>query len=364
MYLATSRRIALFGIFVILLTGCVAPTVPYDYAALKKSRPRSILVIPPFNNSVEVNAPYIFLSTISKPLAEKGYYVFPVAVIDQFLKENGLPTPAEMNNIPLDRIGDHIGADAVLYATIVDWGQKYQLLTSTTIVHSTLRLVDVRTGDLLWQATVRGQRSSDDAGAGLFGALINALATQVAGSVSDSTPQLSSFANKMSVYNPANGLLHGPYFNPDATIVWKSVEQRDGSDARTELLPMAGATAEVAAADSSTANGKQDEIVRITGTYRSDISSENNWVFNRPKDRQISITFVQNGDEITGTNQAANLKITGTRSGDEISFYTWPSDISSEEIKGNWRISADGNKLEGNWTHPHGGGKWNLSKIR
>jgi hypothetical protein len=40
---------------------------------------------------------YIYLSTLTKPLAEKGYYVLPVAVIDQFLKENGLPTPAEMN---------------------------------------------------------------------------------------------------------------------------------------------------------------------------------------------------------------------------------------------------------------------------
>jgi hypothetical protein len=34
-------------------------------------------------------------------LAEKGYYVLPVAVIDQFLKENGLPTPARQLENPI-----------------------------------------------------------------------------------------------------------------------------------------------------------------------------------------------------------------------------------------------------------------------
>ncbi len=80
--------ITVFSVFAMLLAGCVASKTPYDYSALENSRPRSILVIPPLNNSVEVNAPYVFLSTITAPLAEKGYYVFPVAVIDRFLKEN------------------------------------------------------------------------------------------------------------------------------------------------------------------------------------------------------------------------------------------------------------------------------------
>jgi hypothetical protein len=46
-------------------------------------------------------------------LAEKGYYVLPVAVIDQFLKENGLPTPAEMNGIPLEKIS--IASDLTVF---------------------------------------------------------------------------------------------------------------------------------------------------------------------------------------------------------------------------------------------------------
>ena len=94
MPIRNSLRVLISLIVPILIAGCVT-VPPYDYTALENSRPRSILVLPPVNNSIEVNAPYIFLAGISRPLAEKGYYVFPVAVIDIFLKENGLPTPAK-----------------------------------------------------------------------------------------------------------------------------------------------------------------------------------------------------------------------------------------------------------------------------
>ena len=142
------KRAAVYMIILglsLVAAGC--STTPYDYTALQASKPRSILVLPPRNNTVEVIAPYIFLSTISKPLAEKGYYVFPVSVIDNFLKENGMPTPDEMNSVPLDQLHKHTGADAVLYVQINDWGQKYQVLSSQTVVDSHMKLVDARTGE-------------------------------------------------------------------------------------------------------------------------------------------------------------------------------------------------------------------------
>jgi len=161
---------------------------------------------------LEVNAPYIYLSTLSRPLAEKGYYVFPVAVIDHFLKENGLPTPAEMNSIPLDKIWEHIGADAVLYITIEDWGQKFQVISSVGRVQASLRLVDVRTGELLWASIAQAQQSSGDAGGGLAGALISAIITQVmATTIADPFPDLARQANNIAINNHIRGMLNGPY---------------------------------------------------------------------------------------------------------------------------------------------------------
>lgn len=199
----------LLPLVILLSAGCAVQ--PYDYTALKASNPSSILVIPPQNNTVEVNAPYIFLSTISVPLAEKGYYVFPVAVIDQFLKENGLPTPAEMNSVPLDKLTQHIPADAVLYVTIDDWGQQYQVISSVATVSSQWKLVDAKTGETLWSGRAHAQQSSGDGGGGIAGMLVAAVADQVLSSLSDKTPQLSRMANYQTVNGKNRGLLPGPY---------------------------------------------------------------------------------------------------------------------------------------------------------
>lgn len=106
-----------------------------------------------------------------------------------------------------------------------------------------------------------------------------------------------------------------------------------------------------------------EPVYDVAGTYVSDITSNNLWRFTNKKDRRLEIKFAQQGNKITGTNKSRNLKITGVLKGDEITFFTWPSDISIDEIKGTWKISADGTKLMGNWSHPHGGGKWDLTKI-
>lgn len=199
----------------LVLAGCNQQQVKYDYAAFENSRPKSILVIPPVNNSIEVNASYIFLSTISRPLAEKGYYVFPVAVIEQFMRNNGLQDPAEMNSIPLDKINEHIGPDAILYVSIENWGQKYEVFDSRTIVDSNWRLIDAKTGQQIWDGTAKGQYSSNDSNQhGLIGMLVGAVINQIAGSVSDNTPMLSQQVNQGTVFNSHNGLLNGPYLKP------------------------------------------------------------------------------------------------------------------------------------------------------
>lgn len=204
------RTTFLLLIIGVLATGCMNRQPP-DYTAFKASAPRSIVVIPPANESVEVKAPYIFLSTITRPLAEKGYYVFPVAVVDEMMKQNGLPTTAEMNQVPLDKIKEIIGADAVLYTTIDDWGQRYELASSVSVVSYSMKLVDTTTGDTLWSASGSASKGSGDGGGGLGGLLLGALVTQMMSEVIDNTPQLSREVSRREIQHPDTGLLDGPY---------------------------------------------------------------------------------------------------------------------------------------------------------
>lgn len=192
-----------------ICSACAASVPPHDYAAYRAHLPRSVLVLPPLNETVDVQAPYAYLSTISMPLGEAGYYVYPVAVIDAFMKDNGLPTPYEMHSVSLQKIREIIGADAVLYVTIEQWGQKYQVLSSTTVVNARARLVDTVTGTLLWEGgayAVEGSSGGND----LIGALIAAAIEQVIDSTTDRAHDLSRVANVGMVFNERDGLLLGP----------------------------------------------------------------------------------------------------------------------------------------------------------
>ncbi|MEJ2681667.1 MAG: DUF799 family lipoprotein [Gammaproteobacteria bacterium] len=197
---------------------------------MARVKPRSILVIPPLNNSIEVYAPYVFLSTITKPLAEKGFYVYPVAVIDHFLKENGLPTPAEMNQVPLDALRKNIGADAVLYTNIEQWGQKFEIISSRTVVSAQMRLVDTRSGELLWNAHAYAQQQSNDSGNGWAGAIIGAVITQILSNAQDLTPELSRQANEAAIRHTQSGLPNGPYRQTDPFVSTERVSAEQTAD--------------------------------------------------------------------------------------------------------------------------------------
>ena len=80
--MTTTLRIAVLAL-VALLAGCAAPQRNVDYGAFRESKPASILVLPPLNTSVDVTATAAVLSQATLPLAESGYYVIPVAVMDE-----------------------------------------------------------------------------------------------------------------------------------------------------------------------------------------------------------------------------------------------------------------------------------------
>lgn len=72
-------------------TGCaVTPPPNKDITAYKAHMPKSILVLPPVNDSPDVKATYSYWPTVVAPVAEAGYYVFPISVVDNMFKENGL----------------------------------------------------------------------------------------------------------------------------------------------------------------------------------------------------------------------------------------------------------------------------------
>lgn len=205
-------RVCIVTLCVALLGAC-ATQRSYDYSALKQSKPRSIVVLPPLNNSPDVRASYSMLSTVTAPLAEAGYYVFPVALVDQTFRENGLEQPGDMHAAPLPKLSEIFGADAALYITVEQYGAVYQLLSSAVIVTANARLVDTRSGQLLWegQASASNDEGNNNSGGSVVGMLVSALVKQIVNNVGDQGRGVARITSiRLLSAHPGGGLLPGP----------------------------------------------------------------------------------------------------------------------------------------------------------
>lgn len=206
---------ALGASFVLVGLGasCQTGGVPVSDLLLER-QPRSILVLPPLDETLETNAIYGAYSSVTIPLAESGYYVFPVALVNAIMLQNGLPTPYEMHSVPLSKLVEIFDPDAVLYLTVTDWGTSYQVLNSATTISMTGRLVDADTGALLWEGDETLQQNSNSGGGGLAGMLVGALVNQVTTSISDPSRDIARSANWNLLTGRARGWILGPY-HPD-----------------------------------------------------------------------------------------------------------------------------------------------------
>lgn len=193
------------------LTACASPSKPYDYTAFKEAKPASLLVLPPVNDTPDVNATYGVLSNLSMPLGEAGYYVLPVSLVDETLRTNGITTPADAHQIDAAKLRQIFGADAALYVDVKQYGSVYKVLSSETIVEMHAKLVDLRTGALLWdgKATASSAEQNNSSQGGLIGMLVKAVVDQIASNLSDRSYQIAGMTSNRLVYAP-NGLLPGP----------------------------------------------------------------------------------------------------------------------------------------------------------
>lgn len=206
-------RLGALAAAALLCVGCATPPAPYDYSAFQRARPASLLVLPPLNLSPDVKASAAIWSHAVRPLAEAGYYVLPVTLVDETFQQNGVQTPAEAQNISPQKLRDYFGADAAVYLTVTRYGTSYQVLVSETRVDVEARIVDLRSGELLWQgkAAASSAEQSQQSSGGLVGLLVTALVQQVVGTATDAAYHYGALANARLLGAPrATGVLPGP----------------------------------------------------------------------------------------------------------------------------------------------------------
>ncbi|MBD8166780.1 DUF799 domain-containing protein [Erwinia persicina] len=195
----------------LVLSGCAKQT-SYDYSAFRASKPRSIVVLPAKNSSPDITAARSLVSVVTAPLAESGYYVFPVAVVDKTFEQNGLTSGAEAQAVSTAKLYEIFHADAALYIDIDSYGSQYRVVDSVTEVSATARLVDLRSGKQIWSGKGYASDAQDNSNNGLLGMLITAAVKQMSSNMSDKSHDIAIIAGAtMLTADGRNGsILPGP----------------------------------------------------------------------------------------------------------------------------------------------------------
>lgn len=195
-----------------VLGGCAHKPVAYDYAAFRQANPKTLLVMPPINDSPDVKASSSVWAQATLPLAEAGYYVLPVTLVDETFRQNGIQTANDAQDIPREKLRDFFGADAAVYVKVTKYGTTYHVISSDTVVEAQARIIDLRSGALLWEGSAAASSAEQNNGnSSLAVLLVAAVVKQIINTTTDAAYGYAGIADSRLLGAPrVNGVLPGP----------------------------------------------------------------------------------------------------------------------------------------------------------
>ncbi|OGW67693.1 MAG: hypothetical protein A3H49_09200 [Nitrospirae bacterium RIFCSPLOWO2_02_FULL_62_14] len=134
----------------LLVSACVTlpPVTPNPGSPVK-----SLAILPVVNNSVDVDGPAAVQEALYQ---ETLHYYFPVvkpnAETNQILKDQmSLTLGSQLDMATPKKLGAALGVDAVMYASLEDFSQKITGIYNVKRVRIRTKLVDCKTGEVLWK---------------------------------------------------------------------------------------------------------------------------------------------------------------------------------------------------------------------
>lgn len=181
-----NRFVCMLLFSALLLSSCgvmKAPITKADrYARMYEEKPVVLLVMPPINNSANVEAKELLYTSISRPLAEAGYYVLSPLLAMDVLKSESAYDSELFFDAPLTSFNKYFGADAVVFSVIDSWTK------SGFGIRTTIRYVikSALTGDILFDRTCDLYLDLQQTGSqGMFGALADLVTSAINTAVTD-----------------------------------------------------------------------------------------------------------------------------------------------------------------------------------
>lgn len=162
------------AIATISLTGCAVTPRP----GMTDQDIGSILIVPPVNESNQVGSELLLLSGMSYPIAERGYYVFPVDTVKMVLESEGLYEPERVQQMNPEELCKLFSSDSVLFVKILTWDAKYVFLSTATTVEAQYTLYKAD-GQKVFEDTFVSVMDTQGGGSGLTGLIAKAIMATV-----------------------------------------------------------------------------------------------------------------------------------------------------------------------------------------
>ncbi|MDD8018707.1 MAG: DUF799 family lipoprotein [Bacteroidota bacterium] len=199
------KYILIVPIFITFI-GCNPSITKEEFAPqMYVEHPTSILVLPPINKSTAADAKDYYLTTVAEPLTNSGYYVYPIEIVSDVLKQEGLSDTETMLNVPPQKFREFFGADAVMYVTILKWNTSYLIVSGSVTVQIECEIKSTKTGATIWyyndEISVNTSGDSGNAG-GLAGLLIQAATTAIKTAATDYVPVAKDVNTKILLAIP------------------------------------------------------------------------------------------------------------------------------------------------------------------
>ena len=225
----TACLIIVLGFLVIVTTGCGLKLITKEEAFpnMYKERPVSILVLPPINETTAADAKEYYSVTIAEPVSFSGHYVYPIEMVSEILKNEGMYDTELMLNTPVQKFKEYFGADAVMFVRIKNWETSYYVIGGSVTVGVEFVLRSTSTGDQLWKyaGKLKVDTTGENRAGGLAGLLLQAVETAVKTATTDYVP-IARRANFMTLNSIPFGKYHGQ-FNKDHKIQIIPQDQED-----------------------------------------------------------------------------------------------------------------------------------------
>lgn len=122
------KRLIFFAFVCCMVSSCglMTTTVTREsqYSKMYEEKPVTLLVMPPINNSANVEAKDLLYTSISRPLVEAGYYVISPLLAMDVLKSESAYDAEMFFDAPLTTFNKFFGVDAVVFSIIDTWAKR------------------------------------------------------------------------------------------------------------------------------------------------------------------------------------------------------------------------------------------------